>query len=568
MRQDARLRDHLEFLYGRAGRDEVWPALRTRLEDFQRRHPELAGQNDDPGQRLTERDAFVITYGDQVTEPGRPPLHTLAEFFETHLGDAVAGVHLLPHFPYSSDDGFSVIDYRRVDPRLGDWNDVARLGRRYRRMFDAVINHISRESEWFRGFLDGRTPYRDYFITCDPATDLSQVVRPRALPLLTQFHTLQGVEYVWTTFSDDQIDLNYANPRVLLEIVDVLLCYVERGAELLRLDAIAYLWKQPGTACIHLPQTHRVVKLFRAVLDAVAPGVLLITETNVPHADNIRYFGDGTDEAQMVYNFALPPLVLHTFRTGSCRRLREWAGTLTTPSPATTFFNFLASHDGIGVMPARGLLRDDEMAALVEQTRAHGGRVSMRSLPDGTQTPYELNVTLFDALNAGDDEVAVRRFLASQVIMLSLAGVPGIYVHSLFGTRNWHEGVAQTGRARTINRQKFQRAALEAELADAGSLKRRVFDGYRSLLGARRSHPAFHPNAAQRILSLGDAVFGVLRTGAGGAQVVALVNVTGNPQPVRLEMLPASVELRDLITGRKLEPTLNLQPYECVWLAI
>ncbi len=567
MRPDERLCDHLEFLYGRTGREEVWPALRKRLEDFRRRHPELLTGARDPGQRLTERDAFVITYGDQVTEPGRAPLQTLTEFFETHLGDDLAGMHLLPHFPYSSDDGFSVIDYRRVDPKLGDWSDVARLGRRYRLMLDAVVNHISRHSEWFRGFLEGRAPYRDYFITCDPATDLSQVVRPRALPLLTHFHTLQGVESVWTTFSDDQIDLNYANPQVLLEMVDVLLFYVERGAQVLRLDAIAYLWKQPGTPCIHLPQTHRVVKLFRAALDAVAPQVMLITETNVPHADNIRYFGDGTDEAQMVYNFALPPLVLHTVQTGNCRRLREWAATLTTPSPATAFFNFLASHDGIGVMPARGLLSDDEIAALVERTRAHGGRVSMRTLPDGSQTPYELNITWFDALNTGEDELAVRRFLASQVIMLSLAGVPGIYVHSLFGTRNWREGVARTGRARTINRQKFQRATLESELADAGSRKRRVLDGYRSLLRARRSHPAFHPNAAQQVLSLADAVFGVLRTAADGRQVVALVNVTGNPQPVALDWLAKSARQRDLITGREVETTLRLEPYEYAWLA-
>jgi sucrose phosphorylase len=246
--------------------------------------------------------------------------------------------------------------------------------------------------------------------------------------------------------------------------------------------------------------------------------------------------------------------------------LREWAGTLTTPSPATTFFNVLASHDGIGVMPARGLLRDDEIAALAERTRAHGGRVSMRSLPDGSQTAYELNITWFDALNAGADDAAVRRFLASQVIMLSLAGVPGIYVHSLLGTRNWLEGVAQTGRARAINRRKFQRAALEAELANAGSLKRRVLDGYRSLLRARRSHPGFHPHAAQQILSLGDAVFGVVRTAADGRQLIALVNVTGQTQPVRLDGLPASARLRDLITGREFETALSLPPHDYVWL--
>jgi len=578
MSPEDRIRDHLNYLYGPANGERTFAKFSRSLEDFRRRHPRFSTETRIASERLTERDVFLITYGDQISEAGHAPLQTLAEFLETHAGDALGGVHLLPHFPYSSDDGFSVIDYREVNPQLGDWNDVERLGKRFRLMFDGVINHVSRQSEWFQDFQRGQKPCTDYFITCDPQADLSAVVRPRALPLLTAVETATGPKHVWTTFSDDQIDLNYKNPQVLLEIIDVLLLYVERGAEIIRLDAIAYLWKEIGTSCIHLPQTHRVVKLFRAVLDAVAPGVLLITETNVPHPDNISYFGDGTDEAQLVYNFALPPLVLHTFHTGNARALTEWVATLATPSTATTFFNFIASHDGIGLMPARGLLDSHKIESLVAAAKAHGGLVSYKKNTDGSESAYELNITLFDALNAPgapDESLSVRRFLASQVIMLSLAGVPGIYVHSLFGSRNWRDGVNQTGRARTINRQKFQRTLLETELANPGSLNHRIFCSYCALLRIRRSHPAFHPNATQRILSLSDAVFGLVRTVPGGGEtVVTLVNVTDRPQSVVLDLSPLGLpsgNWHDLIgnedfVARDGRLSMPIEGYRSRWL--
>lgn len=586
IKPEERILDHLTFLYGREQGRETWTKLRAILDDFRRRHPHLLENVPPPEDRLTERDSFLITYADQVREPGRPPFRTLGEFLTTYVADVIHGVHLLPFFPYSSDDGFSVIDYYQVNPAFGTWDDVEALRGRFRLMFDAVINHISRQSAWFQAFLRGEPPYKDYFIVVDPSTDLSQVVRPRTSPLLTPVETAEGVKYVWTTFSSDQIDLNYHNPDVLLEIIKVLLFYVEKGAEVIRLDAIAYLWKEIGTPCIHLPQTHRVVKLFRAVLDAVAPGVLLITETNVPHEENISYFGDGTDEAQMVYNFALPPLVLHTFLTGNADRLTRWAQTLHTPSPETTFFNFIASHDGIGVMPARGLLSEAEIQALVDRTLAHGGQVSYKSNPDGSKSVYELNITLYDALNdprAPDTARDVARFMASQVIMLSLAGVPGIYVHSLFGSRNCYRCVEQTGHPRSINREKFDRAALEADLADSNSTRHRVFHAYRHLLAVRQRQPAFHPNGTQRVLALDEAAFAVVRTPPpgrreeGSAEVIlCLVNVTPDKRSLEISLaaqgLPAAVRWHDLIGGEQFAVEdgrlqVSLSPYQAMWLA-
>jgi len=566
----------LVFLYGEEKAAQVWPALADRLAD-RLHHLSPAPEN------LTERDVILITYGDQFREPGRPPLQTLHAFLNAYLRDAISGVHILPFFPYSSDDGFSVMDYRQVDPALGNWEDVAAIGRDYRLMFDFVANHVSRQSAWFQAFLRDEAPYRDYFIVVDPATDLSQVVRPRALPLLTPVETINGTRHVWTTFSDDQIDLNYANPQVLLEMTDVLLHYVARGAQIIRLDAIAYLWKEIGTPCIHLPQTHAVVKFWRAVLDAVAPHVLLITETNVPHEENIRYFGKplpetgSTDEAQMVYNFSLAPLTLHALQTGDATRLSRWAATLWPPSPGAAFFNFIASHDGIGVLPARGILSEAEVQELIAQTLAHGGQVSYRANGDGTTSVYELNTTLYDFLNDPthpDPERDVPRFLASQAILLSLAGVPGIYVHSLFGSRNCHECFAATGQARSLNRHKFDLAGLEAALADSGRHEGRVFDAYRRLLRLRRQEPAFHPAGGQQVLNLGPGVFAMLRTPPPdtGRPVLCLVSVSSRPQTVALPAdLRAGGPWRDLIAGAVYKTEANaaqiaLAPYQTCWL--
>jgi glucosylglycerate phosphorylase len=542
--------DHLTFLYGASAAGPIAVRLQQLIRSHLADSPRIAGPRPRRGLSLTQRDAMLITYADQVREPGAAPLQTLREFLDEHVAGAVSGVHLLPFYPSSSDDGFSVIDYRAVDPALGTWDDVSQLACRFDLMFDAVFNHVSATSAWFQAFLRDDPRHRDWFITVEGDPDLSQVVRPRALPLLTPFATAAGVKKVWTTFSADQVDVNAHDPDLLLALLDTLLFYVARGARFIRLDAIAYLWKEVGTSCIHLPQTHRAIQLMRAVLDQVAPEVLLITETNVPHRDNVSYFGDGLSEAQLVYNFALPPLVLHTLAAGDAVALSRWAAALELPSDSVTFFNFLASHDGIGVNPVRGILNDAEIEVLVARAPAHGGYVSNKQNADGSVSPYELNVNYFDALSdpgAGEpEETRIRRFMVAHAIMLAMPGMPGIYFHSLFGSRGDRAGAEAAGIPRRINRQKLDRAVLERELSDPGSRRARVLFELKALLRRRQASTAFHPGGAWQVVDGDRRVFGLRRTSPDGADsVLCLHNVS--LERVRTE-------------GQELEP------YQVLWL--
>ena len=561
-------------MYGEKAGKRSWAALRKRMTSFVGR--------DAPGDgRFSERDVVLITYGDQVREDDKSTLQSLREFLVERVEESINSVHVLPFYPYTSDDGFSVVDYKAVNPDLGSWSDVRELGDNFRLMYDAVINHISSQSRWFQGYLAGEEPYRNYFIAVDPTVDLSAVVRPRTLPLLTPVDTTEGAKHVWTTFSADQIDLNFGCPELLLDVLDVLLYYVEQGARLIRLDAIAFMWKEIGTSCIHLPQTHAVIQLIRAVLDLTVPEALLVTETNVPHTENISYFGNGANEAQMVYNFTLPPLTLYAFQTGDTSKLREWAATLETPSDQTTYFNFMASHDGVGLRPLEGILDSEQVQAMAKRVEEHGGLVSYKTNSDGSQSPYELNITYFDALNNPEadesHELQVDRFIASQAILLSLAGVPGIYFHSLFGGHNWTAGVERTGRARTINRQKLQRAELEAQLDDPSTIRHQVFHRYKQLIDIRTMEQAFHPNAAQRILPTSPEVFGLLRgDGVNGSQVLCVHNVTAKNVTVSINIAPDELALDthlvDLIsptcafTLHNGQLQFELQPYGVTWL--
>jgi len=561
----SKIKSSLEKIYGSRRSEAAWRKLEPILEKSPARP---AAQRD----YFSQQDVMLITYGDSLLRESEPPLVSLRRFALEYFHGVFSAVHILPFFPYSSDDGFSVINYRAVNPELGNWRDIKKLSGHFRLMFDLVLNHISAKSGWFADYLAGRPGFEDLAIEVAPGTDLSAVTRPRSLPLLTEFRKDSGeTVHLWTTFSADQVDLNFASLEVLAKMVEVLLFYVEQGASYIRLDAIAYLWKQIGTGCIHLPRTHEMVRLFRAILDLVVPQVVIITETNVPHEENISYFGDGANEAQMVYNFSLPPLLLHTFVNEDTAVLSDWAETLRPVSERTTFFNFTASHDGIGVRPLEGILPQAEIERLADTVRANGGRVSFKTNPDGSESPYELNITYLDALLKkdadGTDSLHAERFLASQSIPLVLPGMPAVYIHSILGSRNWNEGVAQTGRARTINREKLHVDEVVPQLKEPGSLRARIFHPYRKLIRTRTAQAAFHPNAACRILRPGAKVFAAVRESA-GQTVYALTNVSASSVEVNLPANGIPAGLTDLLSGEVAgSDRLVLSPYQVVWLA-
>ena len=448
--------------------------------------------------RLTEKDAVVITYADTIRRRGEPPLRTLKLFFDEQLSGLVNTIHILPFYPYTSDDGFAVTDYFSVHPEFGTWDHIRSLSEKYHLMFDAVINHMSKSSVWFQEFLAGNPDYADFFIRVDGKDKrLAKVFRPRTLPLVHKYPSSSGeLVGVWTTFSEDQVDLNFANGKVFVVILDLLLFYISKGARLIRLDAVGFLWKRLGTTCIHLPETHLVIRLYRKIIERMTKGVLFITETNVPHKDNISYFGNGHNEAHLVYNFTLPPLLAFSVVTSNVEKLGKWLSGLKLPSSGEAcYFNFTASHDGVGLQPVKDILTPEEREVLVYQAKANGGFISYKNNPDGSRSPYELNCTYLDLLSQPGDPVSLkaRKFILTQAFMLTLPGLPGIYIHSLLGTENDQEGVAKSGIYRRINRAKLEYNALLSALKEEGTLRHRVFANYKKILAARKNSSWFDP---------------------------------------------------------------------------
>ena len=513
-----------------------------------------------PGNRQwSERDALVITYGNSIVDGQHKPLDLLRHFLHTHLSGVVNGVHILPFFPWTSDDGFAVTDYRAVNPVLGDWSDIQRIGTEFLLMSDLVLNHVSSSSAWFNAYRQGHEPYDKFFFEASPDDDLSDVVRPRTHPLLREVNTSRGIRHVWCTFSHDQVDLDFRNPEVLKEFLRVMRLHVDNGVRIIRLDAVAFIWKQIGTKSIHMPQTHAIVRLMRLFADFASESIILLTETNVPNAENLSYFGN-RNEAHAVYNFSLPPLVLHAMLSGTAKNLIRWQGSMPPAQLGCAYLNFTASHDGIGMRPAEGILTPEDTGQVVQKMKDFGGRVSMRALPGGGEAPYELNITWFEAMKgtfAGEDAHQIERFLASQSLVMALEGIPAFYIHSLLATPNDQDGVEKSGHNRAINRHRWDYEELHGLLEDPSTTQRQVLEEMRRRIGIRRRQRAFHPNATQFTLQLDHRIFGLWRQSLDRDQsIFALHNVSADA----LEIDAMAINLIDgedwvdLLSGEAIRP--------------
>ncbi|MFQ5974972.1 MAG: alpha-amylase family glycosyl hydrolase [Candidatus Hydrothermarchaeales archaeon] len=576
----------LSFLYGKDTAKAYMPKLKRILKIYYAHKTPETIKNDknvDPEERFTEKDLILITYGDLVHGKERSPLKTLAKTCYTHL-KYINTLHILPFFPYSSDRGFSIIDFETVDPHLGTWDDIHDLEHHYQLMFDGVINHASSKSRWFQEFLDGSPAYKDFFTSFGSPEELTpeqrnKLFRPRTSDILTEFKTINGPIYVWTTFSKDQIDLNFKNPKVLMKVIEILLLYVRHGADIIRLDAITYLWDEPGTRGANLRQTHEIVKLFRDILDVVAPSVSIVTETNVPHKENISYLGNGHDEAQMVYNFALSPLVLYTFYKGDSTALSKWLRGLKKVSNSTTFFNILDTHDGVGLLGAKNILKKADIDFIIQRAEEHGGYISHKAGKAGIKEPYEINITWYSALNleeSGEDMAfQVKRVIASRSIALAIKGVPGIYLHGLIGTKNDIEAVLKTKSKRAINRTVIDSELLNDAINDPKSKLFHIVSSLHKIFKVRTKKRAFHPNGDQKVLMISPSVFTVLRVSPEGDQhILTLTNVTDRTGKIEIPLKGLGTneeDWYDLISGEELKSqnqrlSVKLEPYDVIWL--
>ncbi len=565
-RSKSRIQDKLVFLYGKSKGMRAFNDLVKNLEDF------ITNNTQDFKKGFNEKDIILITYGDMIKNKKRP-LQILNAFAKRYLKKKINTIHILPFFEYYSDRGFSITDYKKIDSRFGCWEDIKELNKNFKLMFDLVLNHTSDKHYWFQEFLKGNPKFQNYFIWFNkdslPKEEvLKKVFRPRAAPLLTKYITAKGEKYVWTTFPLNQVDLNFKNEVVLFEIIDTMLFYIKKGANIIRLDAIAFVWKELGTNCVHLKQAHVIVQLLRDILDAVAPNVSIITETNVPHKENIAYFGDGENEAQMVYNFSLPPLVINSIHTGSSMNLSKWANNLETKSNETTFFNFLDSHDGIGVLGVKGIISEKEIEKMIERSENSGGFTGYKKNPDGTESPYEMNATWWNVINIDnkekdDLEIQIKRYLVSRSIALCLKGVPGIYLNGLTGALNDRVGVKKSGNKRDINRKNFKSKDLLKKIDDENSRMHKVFFCYLDLIDKRIRERAFHPNGGQEILFLNDAVFSITRTSLDKEDViVALHNLSNEKQQIKLN----EGSYYDILSRKRFGNNIELLPYHILWL--
>lgn len=510
---------------------------------------------------FSEKDIVLILYPDHIAENGKPSLETLSTFLDTYVKDAVNTIHLLPFYPSGGDGGFAVADYENVDPKYGMWKHITHLAKKYRIMVDFVANHTATTHKWFVEFLNGNKKYQDYFLWFDKQVDTSWAYRTRTSPLLTPFEKKDGSRvWVWTGFSPLQADLNYQNPDVFLDMTKILIHYLNMGASLIRIDAAGYLWKQIGTSSVHMPQTHTILAIWRAIMAEMKPNVYLITETNVPNNINVQYFGKTIPEAHIVYNFGLSPLLLYTFMQKDTTVLNDWTKTLHTPRTDTTYFSITQTHDGVNVRSVDGVLSTEQITHLAQRTKQVGGGINSRLLPDRTTEPYELDVVYKSFLGSSE------ALLASQAIALCMSGVPGVYFNSLIGGENWEQGVEKNHEKRAINRRKYTLEEITACLEK----KENTIHEYLHMLSVRAQEPLFAPHIQQTILSVGPKVFGLQRM-SGKEKLLALTNISDTLKSIDITKLLNTIkEATDILANRtyrfELNPIIFLKPYQSVWI--
>ena len=534
----------------------------------------LASKKKLTSKNWSQKSSFLITYADSIKSENDSPLLVLNQFLQKYI-DSIDSVHILPFMPSSSDSGFSVIDYYKIDEKFGNWKDLNLISKNKNIMIDIVLNHASRNSKWFANFLKGSGQGHDFFKVVKDWNGIAQIERPRSSELFQKIQTVNGEKNVWCTFSHDQIDLDFSNPDVLLEFLKIIKFYIKKNIKIFRLDAVAFLWKKQNTSCINLQETHYIIKLIRFVSTLIDKNAILITETNIPSKENLSYFGNN-DEAHWIYNFTLSPLILFTLLSGNCSQLRKWSMTMPPAQEGNAYFNFLASHDGIGLRPVEGKLDSTELYRLINKMRDLGGKISYKTSQWGEEIPYEINITYLDSLKStfnGEEKFQIKRFICAHTIMFAMEGIPAIYIHSFLGTKNDYKAIAAGEDNRSINRFKWDKKDIYKILEDKNSNNFYIMSKLNSLLNIRSKQPAFHPNATQFTLNLGDEVFGLWRQDKKRKQsIFSIYNVTSKSVKLSLQKinLIETEKWIDLISGEALkdiDDDILLKPYQSLWIS-
>ena len=523
--------------------------------------------------KISEKTSVVICYGDSLIENNQKKLLKIFQnFYKKKLNKYFNTVHYLPFYPSSSDSGFAVKDHYKIDQRLGSWSDINNFSKKNSIMADIVINHASARGLWFKNFLKDKSPGKNYFLTVDKKFNTSKVVRPRDHKLLKKIDIFKKNDYLWRTFSPDQIDLNFKNPSVLLRFIKIMINLISHGVTIFRLDAIAYLWKQSGTKSINLKQTHEIIKLLRLICNLLNVSIIIVTETNLPEKENISYFGKH-DEANWIYNFSLPPLLMHAFLFENSSALNKWSNKLPSTKLGNNYLNFIASHDGIGMRPAEGILSKNSIQNLLKRFKKNGSKFSFRKIQNKTKKVYEANITVFNALQKSDNDPKGKyffeRYISAHAIMISFEGIPAVYFNSLFGTSNDEAKFIISGNNRDVNRYRWNNTNLLNKLKNNKSKQYIFYKNITNLLEIRRKQSAFHPNAYRQTINLGPKIFCFKRVSLDKKQtIICITNLSSEIKQTTFNINLSN--WRDLINlNFKFKKTkiLELQPFQTLWLS-
>ena len=521
-----------------------------------------------------QTDFFLITYADSIKKKNQKNLKTLNYFLNKYCTD-FNFIHILPFFPSSSDDGFAITDYKRIDNEHGDWEDLKKITSKFKVMIDLVINHCSSSNNLFQNFLNNNNPGVDYFIFKKKMFNgLSKVVRPRTSKLVKEIKTKMKKGYVWCTFSHDQVDFNFKNPKVLIYFLKIIKFYLDNGALALRLDAVAFLWKELGTNCINLPQTHSVVRLIRLLFESYSSNAILITETNIPSEENLSYFGNN-NEAHCIYNFSLAPLLIHSIISGNSFYLKRWSRSMPPAQIGNAYLNFLSTHDGIGMRPLEGIIPTEELNKFFNTLQRSGAFLSYRSFKN-EENVYEVNTTLLDAFSLtyqGKDNFKIRRFILAHEVLFSMEGIPAVYFQNLVGSNNDYRKFKKTKSYRSLNRKNWDFDILKKKLDSGTSINFKIYKQLLRLISIRKKQPAFHPNATQFTLQLSDDFFGIWRQSIDRSQsIFCISNLTKYKKKFSLHdiNLISTDKWFDLLKNRKIsniDSEVLLQPYQSIWIS-